>query len=241
LEKIFLEIFGNKKYIGCPMKLLSTNNTKIKKGEKLGWTTHGLSLAPYTLSGKNFCPHASEGCAIACLNTAGMGVFSNVQEARIAKSKFFIENRSEFLAQLEKELETIHKKATKGGKFSVRLNVLSDLPWHNLIDMEGDFPLIQFYDYTPNPSRMIQFLKGELPSNYHLTFSRKENNQAVVEVISSMGGNIAAVFKSLPETYLGKQVIDGDETDLRFLDKKNVIVGLKAKGKAKKDSSGFVI
>ena len=169
-----------------------------------------------------------------------MGVFSNVQTARISKSKFLIENRNEFLAQLEKELKNLHKRATKGAKIAVRLNVLSDLPWHNLIDMES-FPLINFYDYTPNPKRMIQFLRGGLPSNYHLTFSRKENNQQMVELIASMGGNIAAVFETLPDTYLGKRVIDGDETDLRFLDPRGIIVGLKAKGKGKKDASGFVI
>jgi hypothetical protein len=109
-----------------------------------------------------------------------------------------------------------------------------------MIEM-SEYPNIQFYDYTPNVSRMIQFLRGELPENYHLTFSRKENNQSKVELIASMGGNIAAVFDKLPDTYLGKKVIDGDETDLRFMDDKNVIVGLKAKGRGKKDSSGFVI
>jgi hypothetical protein len=88
---------------------------------------------------------------------------------------------------------------------------------------------------------MIQFLQKKLPKNYHLTFSRKENNQNKVELISSMGGNVAVVFDKLPKTYLGKKVVDGDESDLRFLDEKNVIVGLKAKGKGKKDNSGFVI
>lgn len=223
------------------MKLLSTNNTKIKKGEKMGWLTFGLSLSPFNLSGKQFCPHASEGCAIACLNTSGMGAFSNVQDARLKKSRYFIDKRNDFLRDLHKDLHAV-KRAGERKKMqtAVRLNVLSDLPWHNLIDMES-YDNIQFYDYTPNPSRMIQFLRGELPKNYHLTFSRKENNQAQVELIASMGGNIAAVFNKLPETYLGKPVINGDETDLRFLDDRGVIVGLVAKGKGKKDSSGFVI
>lgn len=219
------------------MKLLSANNTKIKKGEKLGWKTLGLSLAPHTISGKNLCPHASEGCALACLNTAGMGVFSNVQKARLEKTKYLLENRADFLAQLRKEIANAKKRIEK---LAIRLNVLSDLPWHNLIEMEKT-PDVSYYDYTPNPSRMIQYLKGELPSNYHLTFSRKENNQAHVELILAMGGNVAVVFDKLPKTYLGKEVIDGDETDLRFLDKKGVVVGLKAKGKAKKDTSGFVV
>lgn len=223
------------------MKLLSTENTKIKKGEKFGWTTFGLSLAPANLSGKQLCPHRSAGCELACLNTAGMGVFSFVQEARIAKSKYLIEEKNSFISQLKKELIAAEKKAKKlGMKIAVRLNVLSDLPWYNMIEM-SEYPNIQFYDYTPNVSRMIQFLRGELPENYHLTFSRKENNQSKVELIASMGGSIAAVFDKLPDTYLGKKVVDGDDTDLRFMDDKNVIVGLKAKGKAKKDTSGFVI
>jgi hypothetical protein len=120
------------------------------------------------------------------------------------------------------------------------LNVLSDLPWHNLVDMNKHSD-VMFYDYTPNPKRMIQFLNGELPKNYHLTFSRKEDNQQFVELIVSMGGNVAVVFDELPQTYLGKKVINGDETDLRFLDEKGVIVGLKAKGDGKKDESGFVV
>ena len=223
------------------MNLLSTNNTKIKKGEKLGWKTLGLSLAPAGLSGKQLCAHRSKGCELVCLNTAGMGVFSTVQAARVKKSKFLIEQRESFLLSLNKELANAQKTAArKNSKIASRLNVLSDLPWQNLIDMEN-FSGVQFYDYTPNPKRMIQYLRGELPKNYHLTFSRKENNQAMVELIANMGGNVAVVFDQLPETYLGKPVIDGDETDLRFLDPKGVIVGLRAKGKAKHDDSGFVV
>lgn len=218
------------------MKLLASN-TKLEKGTKLGWETLGLSLAPANLSGKQLCPHRSAGCEFSCLNTAGMGVFSNVQEARIAKSRFLIERRNEFIAKLEKEIKLAKKRLEK---VAIRLNVLSDLPWHNMVDMEK-YSDVQFYDYTPNLQRMIQFLKGELPSNYHLTFSRKENNQSKVELVSSMGGNVAVVFDKLPQTYLGKPVIDGDETDLRFLDPRGIIVGLKAKGNGKKDTSGFVI
>jgi hypothetical protein len=234
-----LSFLYNRHIFVSVMKLLATN-TKLEKGSKLNWNTKGLSLAPANLSGKQLCPHRSAGCEAACLNTAGMGIFSNVQEARINKAKFLIEKRADFLAALNKELQLLHKKALKGEKIAVRLNVLSDLPWHNMIDMSA-FPALNFYDYTPNLARMIQFLNGELPANYHLTFSRKENNQAKVELVVAMGGNVAVVFDKLPKTYLGKQVIDGDATDLRVLDPKGVIVGLKAKGKGKKDTSGFVV
>jgi hypothetical protein len=221
------------------MKLLATN-TKLEKGSKLDWQTRGLSLAPASISGKQLCPHRSPGCEWACLNLSGMGVFRPAQEARLNKSRFLIEDRAGFLAQLEKELHNLNKQAGKGKQIAVRLNVLSDLPWHNLINM-SKFQNLKFYDYTPNVKRMIQFLNGELPANYHLTFSRKENNQALVELVANMGGNVAVVFDKLPETYLGKPVVDGDATDLRFLDPQGVIVGLKAKGRAKKDSSGFVV
>ncbi len=232
-KPILLSVINN------TMTLLATN-TKLEKGTKLDWTTKGLSLAPAGLSGKQLCPHRSAGCELACLNTAGMGIFSNVQEARINKTRFLIEKRADFLAALNKELVNLNKRANKGQKIAVRLNVLSDLPWHNMIDM-ASFENLRFYDYTPNLARMIQFLNGELPANYHLTFSRKENNQAKVELVAAMGGNVAVVFDKLPQTYLNKQVIDGDATDLRFLDPKGIIVGLKAKGKGKKDVSGFVV
>ena len=171
-----------------------------------------------------------------------MGIFKNVQAARLKKALAFVEHQAEFLTQLNKEIAAKLKSAKrKGMRCAIRLNVLSDVAWHELIDMPS-FSEVQFYDYTPNPGRMMAFLRGELPSNYHLTFSRKENNQSMVELIASMGGNIATVFSKLPETYLGKPVIDGDVSDARFLDPKGVIVGLKAKGsKGKKDESGFVI
>ena len=222
------------------MKLLATN-TKLEKGTKLGWRTYGLSLSPAGKSGKQFCPHRSKGCEAACLDMSGMGVFSNVQAARLNKSRYFIENRTEFLNQLNQEISNAAKLGLrKSQPVAVRLNVLSDLPWQKLIDMDA-YPDIQFYDYTPNLARMVQFLNGELPKNYHLTFSRKEDNQHKVVAVAKSGGNVAAVFSKLPQKYLGNPVVDGDLSDLRFLDPKNVIVGLKAKGRGKKDESGFVL
>lgn len=224
------------------MQLLSKNNNKTIKGEILNVMTWGLSLVPNTINGViNLCAFASEGCILACLETAGRGVFANVRKARMERTMFFVNNRKDFIPQLESEITAAEKSAKRAGmKCAIRLNVLSDVAWHKLINF-AKWPDIQFYDYTPNTPRMIQFLQGKLPSNYHLTYSRKENNQAAVELIASMGGNVAVVFDELPNTYLGKRVVNGDETDVRFLDGKNVIVGLKAKGKGKKDSSGFVI
>jgi len=229
------------------MKLLNSGNTKTRKGEKLGYITYGMHLAPEKLSGYNVCANASKGCARACLNTAGRGAMSNVQEARIAKTRLFFKDRQKFLDQLWKETEAGIKSALRKSMTPCfRLNLTSDLPWH-LIKNAGEtilqaFDSVQFYDYTPDPSRFSSFLAGELPLNYHLTFSRKEDNQNVCDLLMADGGNIAAVFRNaLPSKWQGRKVVDGDETDLRFLDPTGVIVGLVEKGKAKKDDTGFVI
>ena len=221
--------------------LLSSSNAKLEKGNAYGWQTLGLSLAPYNLSGANLCPHASAGCAAACLYTSGHGRFDAVKNARLERTRRFLTDRAAFLEQLKIEIRKGERSAKrKGLRLAVRLNVMSDLPWYNLIDM-GEFQAVQFYDYTPNPKRMLEWAKGELPSNYHLTFSRKEDNGEAVNLALSHGVNVAAVFDKLPDEYAGKRVIDGDLSDLRFLDPRGVIVGLKAKGDGKKDSSGFVI
>lgn len=229
------------------MKLLNAGNSKTKKGEKLGYITYGMHLAPASLSGFNVCQNASEGCTEACLNTAGRGAMSSVQRARINKTLFFFKDRQAFLDQLWKEVEAGIKRAIKKDMIPCfRLNLTSDLPFH-VIKNNGEtileaFPEFQFYDYTPDPKRFSSFLSGLLPENYHLTFSRKEDNQSLCESMLASGGNVAAVFRdALPLRWQGKQVVDGDETDLRFLDPKNCVVGLVEKGKAKHDETGFVI
>jgi hypothetical protein len=229
------------------MKLLTTANAKIRKGEKIGFKTFGIHLAPASLSGFNVCKDASAGCAASCLNTAGMGVFSNVQRARIEKTRLFFKDKAVFLSQLIKEITAAVKSAEKQNLTAVfRLNLTSDLPWEK-IKLNGKsvfdlFPQVTFYDYTKSPERMTAFLAGEMPKNYHLTFSKSETNGAITESILKSGGNVAMVFrKSLPAKWLGAEVVNGDETDLRFLDGAGKIVGLVEKGKAKKDESGFVI
>jgi hypothetical protein len=223
------------------MKLLTVGNTKTVKGESLGYMTFIMHLAPSTLSGYNTCPMASDGCAEACLNTAGRGRFTTTQEARIRKTKWFFEDRDSFMSQLVKDIEAAIRKADREGMTPVfRLNGTSDIRWEtvpvngvrNIMEV---FPQVQFYDYTKLPNRK------NIPSNYHLTFSRSESNDAYIKVALDRGMNVAVVFDKLPKTYLGRRVIDGTETDLRFLDDKNVIVGLLAKGKAKKDNSGFTV
>ena len=219
------------------MKLLTLGNTKTVKGEAMGYQTYIMHLAPSTLSGYNTCPMASEGCASACLNTAGRGRFTAIQEARIRKTKWFFENREDFMYTLVKDIKAAIRKASREGFIPVfRLNGTSDIRWEtvsvldyrNIMEM---FPNVQFYDYTKLPNRR------DIPSNYHLTFSRSESNEHLIP----QGMNVAVVFDSLPDVWMGRKVIDGTETDLRFLDEQNVVVGLLAKGKAKKDTSGFTI
>lgn len=222
------------------MSLLSTSNTKTVKGEVVGYSTAILHLAPWTLSGYNVCPRASAGCAAACLNTAGRGKFSTVQEARIRKTKLFFENRKEFLATLEKDIDLHIRSAIRKDMIPcIRLNGTSDIPWERIVIRDNKcimelFPQIQFYDYTKRTGRQL------LP-NYHLTFSLAEDNHDAAQSELARGLNVAAVFRQPPEVFWNHPVINGDETDLRFLDPQNCIVGLKAKGKAKTDTSGFVI
>ena len=106
------------------MKLLTTANAKILKGEKEGWMTMGIHLAPANLSGYNVCYWASRGCTDSCLNTSGHGAFSTVQAARIAKTKLLKENFDLFAAQLIKEIKAAVKSAAKKGmRLAIRLNL----------------------------------------------------------------------------------------------------------------------
>lgn len=236
------------------MKLFTTGNPKLMKGEKKGYLSFVLHLAPSDLSGKNTCPKATAGCIASCLNTAGRGgIFKKgdstnvIQQARIRKTKQFFESRDVFMFDLVRDIKNAIKQAEKKDLIpAFRLNGTSDISWEKYSckrdgveykNIFEAFPEVQFYDYTKIRGRKVEGIK-----NYHLTFSRAESNEMDARIASSDGMNVAVVFKKdLPATYFGKKVINGDETDLRFLDERGVIVGLKAKGKAKKDSSGFVV
>ena len=219
------------------MKLLTTANYKTIKGEKLGVLTGILYLAPAKISGYEVCPRRSKGCTAACLYTAGMGAFSTVQHARINKTKLFFEDRENFLTQLKKDIKALVKKANKlNFKPAVRLNGTSDIEWIRFGIME-EFPEVQFYDYT----KVLSRLKDKIPANYNITFSKSETNEMDCRWALNLGFNVAVVFKQLPKTYLARPVVNGDETDVRFEDARGVIVGLTAKGKARKDNSGFVV
>lgn len=221
-------------------------NAKTVKGQAYGYLTAVVYLAPANESGRNVCRDASPGCKADCLFTAGRGALPSTVEARIAKTLALFRDKEAWLAQLKKEIAAFVRKAEKAGFVPcVRLNGTSDLPWE-LFKIEGKcimdhFPTLQFHDYTKSRTRMEAFLAGKMPANYYLTFSRSETNGKDALAILEAGGNVAFVFHSVPSSYLGFEVLDGDAHDLRFIDKRGAIVGLKAKGKAKKSTNGFVI
>jgi hypothetical protein len=234
--------------------LLSVSaDSKTVKGEKLGFLTGILYIKPDS----KICPNSkAAGCAASCLYTAGRGAFDSVRQGRINKGLWLKADFSGFMAQLCANIETLQKKAKKQGLTPVvRLNGTSDLDWQNMPFTVQDrhgitvfsgnifqrFPGVQFYDYTKVP-------RVSLAPNYHLTFSYSAEKAFTpyVEQAKGAGLNLAVVFRGrLPETFLGLPVISGDDSDLRFLDSKThegqAIVGLLAKGKAKKETNSFVI
>lgn len=218
------------------MKLLAEQNTnaKLRKNEK-----HSDKIRTYIMYMKpdrSVCPMSVLAqCEAGCLNTAGRGAMNTVQSARQRKLDYWLDDPSGFLEQLRAELTRINVTCYKRNLTpAVRLNGTSDIAWENY-GIPQDFPDIQFYDYTKLPTRKV-------PDNYHLTASYSGANMKYAEKVKRSAHNIAVVFrKDLPLMYLDREVIDGDDHDMRFLDKRNVVVGLRAKGKAKKDTTGFVI
>ena len=219
------------------MQLLSTANPKIQKGTARGYLSFILHLAPADLSGHEVCPKRTKGCTDACLNTAGRGgmfrkgeTTNVIQRARIRETKMFFEARDAFMLALEQDINKGIRQAERLGLKPVfRLNGTSDLSWEKYGIIEK-FPQVQFYDYTKVLGRKI----AHLP-NYHLTFSAADGNDADVARALSAGMNVTVVYDRIPEG-----VYSADEDDLRFLDPAVGIIGLKAKGRAKKDTSGFV-
>ena len=226
-------------------KLLSTANPKIQKGTKMGYLSFILHLAPADLSGRETCPKRTAGCTAACLNTAGRGGMfrkgentNMIQKARIRKTQLFFADRDAFMLDLYKDIQKAIRFAERKGLTPVfRLNGTSDLSWEKYTVGTTDmnlfqlFPTVQFYDYTKVLGRKVKHL-----TNYHLTFSKADGNDSDVAEALFQGMSVVAVYDKIPAG-----VPSADETDLRFLDAKGVMLGLKAKGRAKKDYSGFVI
>ena len=230
-------------------RLLTINNPKTLKGEDVNdkYITAIMHMSPINT---RICPYQDiAGCKVACLNTAGRGgiykkgeTTNVIQEARKRKTSMYLEARNFFMRDLITDIGKFVRYCENKAKLpAVRLNGTSDIQWETInIDNKNifeHFPSVQFYDYTKIPTRKIAGI-----DNYHLTWSYSEANKKYAEYFNTINYNIAVVFNGeFPIYYKGREVVDGDESDLRFLDKPNVVVGLKAKGKAKKDKSGFVI
>lgn len=244
------------------MKLLAdqSSNAKLSKNAATTdeWQTSIMYLSPSDSSGLregfrpvNLCPAASPGCRAACLNTAGRGAMGSVQAGRLRKTRLYVQDRAEFNRQLAADLLTLVNRQRRTGVLqAVRLNGTSDVAWEeHQIERDGilyagvpqAFPELQFYDYTKMVLRAQWTREGSWPRNYHLTFSRSEVNDGIVNRLLSSSINIAVVFggSSLPATWNGREVIDGTLHDMRFLDPPGCIVGLLAKGRARKDGTGF--
>lgn len=243
------------------MKLLTVSNPKTIKGEEFGYLTGILHLAPANLGGMEVCRWRTKGCTAGCLNTTGRGGIvargadtNAIQEARKRRTALYRDSRGTFMTYLRADIRALGASARRHGlKPAVRLNGTSDLPWE-ASDIMHFMPWIQFYDYTKSPDRMHQFLSRQMPRNYHLTFSMAEAtaNRIAAKSVLDAGGNVAAVFAIKPREEMalewnGYGIFDADKSDLRFLDpvaprgQSGYIAGLRAKGRARKDTSGFVI
>lgn len=238
------------------MQLLGHSSAKTEKGESIGYLTGILYLAPHTLSSVgNVCPWAAA-CKKSCLNTSGRGAFSSVQKARIAKTRLFFSDQKSFMEQLFLDCKALIAKAKRLGlQPCIRLNGTSDLAFHRLIVPSQNktlmecFPTVPFYDYTKSVKKAVDNAKGLHPQNYTVVFSRDSQfNETECHQVLSAGGNVAVVFRdALPPTHWHRPVLNGDQTDLRFLDRRakagrhGYVIGLKAKGAAKRDTSGFVV
>lgn len=216
------------------------NDSKTVKGEKEGVLTGILYLIP----DDKLCPMAANaGCREGCLVTAGRGRMSNVKAGRMRKTELFYVDPVAFVDILAKEVALAVKRADKKGMtLAIRLNGTSDIPWENYkgsngLNLMDTFPEVQWYDYTKLPTRKV-------PSNYHLTVSYSGANAKYAAKVQNTQHNIAVVFRdkeSIPLVFMGRHVINGDTTDLRFTDPSGVVVALYAKGQAKKDNTGFVV
>lgn len=230
------------------------SNPKVAKNGKLGVLTAPMHLAPAKLSGFEVCPMASAGCRAACLHTAGNPAYMKGKaRARNARTQAYFNHRDAFMKLLAAEIvRHVNRAAKLQMEPAIRLNATSDIPWERVpVTVDGTtypnlmtaFPKVKFYDYTKRYNRK------NLPANYHLTFSLAEDNDAYAAQAFQNGLNVAVVFatgrnKPLPKSFalmgVNIPVIDGDEHDYRPADEINSIVGLRAKGDAIGDDSGFV-
>lgn len=230
-------------------KLFSVgDDSKTIKGIKQGFNTAIIYMTP----DNEICPASkAASCQDGCLVSAGRGKFNNVKRARLNKTRLYKADKGLFISALISEITSLIKK--HGNSLVIRLNGTSDIDYENIDfnyqgveykNIMGMFPGIQFYDYTKRVNRLFRVL----PDNYDLTLSYSGARHSYsIQCLDAlrMGARIAVVFDDLEQAivngWMTEKVIDGDSTDLRFLDPKGSVIGLQAKGDAKKDTSGFIV
>lgn len=253
IDRSFKDLMDESKDLGYSVgSILSSPeaNPKLIKNLKKGVMSFPLHLSPYKKAGYgNVCPFASPECIKLCLNEAGNPVYLDGKiEARGQRTKMFFKHKELYFTRLIKEIKRAKAKADKAGmQCGIRLNATSDLSYEKFyikregfahgINLMDWFPDVEFYDYTAVPNRTT-------PSNYHLTFSLKENNFDTAMAEHKRGLNIAIPFKTqrqenLPKVWNGIEVINGDEHDFRPLDKPSTIIGLTVKGNMDMNSPFF--
>ena len=238
-------------------RIFSVDSAKAVKAQGYGYLNAIHYMAPADVAGVgDLCPSRTPGCTAACLGwysgqasmVAHDADINSVRQSRMDKARRFMRDRAAYMRDVVRSIELAERKAARMGlALCVRMNGSTDISWEGIACERGGarfrnlmdaFPHIQFVDYTKIASRM----RRALPSNYHLTLSRTERNDATVADIVRAGGNAAVVFDRVPAEWQGLTVIDGDTHDLRHLDPRGVIVGLTPKGrKAKRDTSGFIV
>lgn len=234
------------------VKVLLSKGDSNAKTAKNELKTFIMYMAPFTFNsyGVNLCPKASKTCPFLCLAEAGRMGMINAQTARVRKADFFISDRLGFCTMLLNELKAISKAAVKGNyKVAIRLNGTTDLDFFGIMKSQIGFdlftlPNLVFYDYTKIIGKVVKYQNEIKSGKYVLTFSRSENNWQDCIKALNMGVNVAVVFGSdnlKPETFEGYPVLDGDKTDIEMLKVSGFILALRAKGRAKKDLSGFVV
>ena len=254
--------------------LLTPSNPKTDKARALGYSTAVLHLAPATLAGgRTVCPWSTAGCREACLNTAGRGgiikrgeTSNAIQRARVARTRWFQDDRPAFLARLGHELRLHIKRAARDGlRVAIRLNATSDIPWETVApSLFAAFPSVQFYDYTKGAARALRAAHRASgvwtkstghawPQNYDLTLSWSGENRDECERVISAGGRVAVPARNWsegapvwPDGPEGGQLasapaVNGDEHDLTFTHGRGVVLALRPKGPARRDRTGFVV
>lgn len=236
---IYKNIADAKRQTGLSYIGMVNNSTKHEKAYKFKEMVYTIYFAPAKMSGYEVCPRRTEECTLLCLNESGRNKMdtkkNTINNSRIKKTKLFFEEREFLVRWIIDEIKNSKKKAeNEGYRFSVRLNNTSDLnPETFYIDDNGTkrnllqlFPDVQFYDYTKVGNRIN--LVEKYP-NYDITFSYSGHNMDECKFMLENGCRVAMVFNKVPDEYMGYKVIDGDQYDMRYLDDKNVIVGLKFK------------